>query len=174
MFDQTRMQHLGKAFDIGMMSILLVLVISLLVVKQDLIVPQLQFWYAKVGVVIFGLLPLSFLLLSVLIRMIFSGYSVESLRTILQLVVFAAPSLGLLGTVLGTIDGISAFSLANGIEQLLTSVEMLMSGLSIALLSTAWGASLSIPAGMLDILLSHRQEQEVFCEIPKQIEYENI
>ena len=78
----------------------------------------------------------------------------------LKIISFSAPSLGLLGTVLGTVTGTSQFTLANGVEDLLEGVAALMQGLSIALLSTAWGTMLGIPAGILILLLERKNQLE--------------
>jgi len=114
----------------------------------------LIFWWDKVGVVMLGLLPLSFALLGVVLYLILEPKSRTSvnMETMLKIISFTAPSLGLLGTVLGTVEGTSAFSLANGVKELLGGVSALMNGLSIALLSTAWGSVIGIPAGVLHIV----------------------
>ncbi|HFD31924.1 MAG TPA: hypothetical protein ENJ28_04320 [Gammaproteobacteria bacterium] len=108
----------------------------------------------KVGVVIVGLLPLTFLLATIPVYWLLNQDKNNThIILLLQIISFAAPSLGLLGTVLGTMEGTSAFSMAKGVEQLLNSVVELQRGLSVALLSTAWGTLLSIPSGIMLILL---------------------
>ena len=121
---------------------------------QQPILAVLAYWWDKVGVVMIGLLPLSFLLLGVVINFVIEPDSrhSEQMEMLLKIISFAAPSLGLLGTVLGTVEGTSQFSLANGVTELLDGVSALMHGLSIALLSTAWGSVVGIPAGVLQLV----------------------
>jgi len=127
---------------------------------QQSILAVLAYWWGKVGVVMIGLLPLSFLLLAVVINFVVEPGSRQSekMKILLKIISFAAPSLGLLGTVLGTVEGTSQFSLANGVTELLDGVSALMHGLSIALLSTAWGSVIGIPAGVLLIVFFEKEQ----------------
>lgn len=113
-----------------------------------------EYWYLRVGVVLYGLFSLALLLsictiaLMVQPSMRHSGWLKRSLQIVMQV----APLLGLLGTVLGVAKGAAQFRIDAGVEKLLEIVGMLVSGLSEALLSTAWGASLSIFALILHLL----------------------
>jgi len=128
---------------------------------QDQVIYALNYWWQKVGVVMWGLLPLSLLLIATVVYLLTSKKPNNDLvEKVLKIISFSAPSLGLLGTVLGTVAGTSQFTLANGVEDLLEGVAALMQGLSIALLSTAWGTMLGIPAGILILLLERKNQLE--------------
>jgi len=132
--------------------------------QEQLLLILNEVW-SKVGVVMIALLPLTILLATVPFYLLLNkGKDNKQVILMLQIISFAAPSLGLLGTVLGTVEGTAAFSMAKGVEQLLNSVVELQRGLSVALLSTAWGTILSIPSGIMLILLTQdksRSEKQI-------------
>ena len=114
------------------------------------------YWWGRIGPVMLGLLPLSVLLCGIVVWLLIEPHARPPwIKKWLTVVALAAPSLGLLGTVVGTVEGLKDFSLANGAKELVENVARLMKGLSIALESTAWGALLSIPAEILLATLYH-------------------
>ena len=148
---KNRLSRLAGHVGMGLMMLVLVFGIYMI---QGHIAAGLAYWWDKVGLVMLGLLPLTVALVMIAIYA-FIGATPRPpwMATSLRIISFAAPSLGLLGTVLGTVAGTASFSLANGVEDLLEGVANLMSGLNVALLSTAWGTLLGIPAGVMSMVL---------------------
>lgn len=141
------------AGQLGMAITILVLFYGIYMI-QGHVVTAMDYWWSRVGFVMLGLLPLTVFLVIIVLYVAVSPNSRDPwVFTSLNIISFAAPSLGLLGTVLGTVAGTAAFSMANGVEDLLKGVADLMSGLNVALLSTAWGTLLGIPAGVINMLL---------------------
>lgn len=141
------------AGQLGMVLTILVLFYGIYMI-QGHAVTAMAYWWSRVGVVMLGLLPMTVFLVVIVLYVVISPNSRDPwVSTSLKIISFAAPSLGLLGTVLGTVAGTAAFSLANGVEDLLSGVADLMSGLNVALLSTAWGTLLGIPAGVINMVL---------------------
>ncbi len=146
--------QLGRfAGNLGMALTTLVLFYGIYMI-QGHVMMALSYWWDKVGFVMLGLLPMTVCLVIVMLYVALGQQPRATwVSTLLKVISFAAPSLGLLGTVLGIVAGTDVFSLANGVQDLLESVGKLMSGLNVALLSTAWGTLLGIPAGVMNMVL---------------------
>jgi hypothetical protein len=128
---------------------------------QGQVIGALQYWWEKVGVVMAGLLPLTAFLVGLVLYILFSGNRrAPWVHTGLSVVAQAAPMLGFLGTVLGVSEGAAKFTMAHGVEALLDVVTQLMQGVSVALLSTAWGTVLALPALVLIEVLFPRAAEE--------------
>ena len=152
----TRLTRIAGQFGMAMTILLLLYGIYMI---QGHVVTAMAYWWDRVGVVMLGLLPMTVLLVVIVLYVVISPNPRDPwVSTSLKIISFAAPSLGLLGTVLGTVAGTAAFSLANGVEDLLKGVAELMSGLNVALLSTAWGTLLGIPAGVINMLLFPQEQ----------------
>jgi len=113
-----------------------------------------------VGVVMAGLLPLTIYLLGVVLYIAITPNPRTSfIEKSLLIISATGPSLGLMGTAIGTMEGSAAFSLGHGIKNLLEAVAALLAGLSEALLTTIWGTMIGTPAIILRIALFHGKKQ---------------
>ncbi len=118
--------------------------------QQDVIHQGLQYLWDRVGWVMLGLLPLSIYLLFAIGRMLIAGKKRhDESRNRLDKVLFAAPLLGMLGTVLGLTDALMQFYRIEGTENLMEVLSEFLRGASLMLYTTAWGLLLALPAGLL-------------------------
>jgi len=80
-------------------------------------------------------------------------HELEKFLTVLSVIATISPLIGLLGTVMGMIDVFSAIVLQGS-----NDISMLAAGINKALITTAAGLSVAIPATMLDRYFTRRVE----------------
>lgn len=156
---ERRWSSIGLQLMLGLLALGLLIELYLL---RDFVIPTLWLWHERVGVAMFGLLPLTVFFLFIVGHVLFAPEARRApwVSISLNVVSMAAPLLGMLGTVLGMSAGTSQFTLEQGVEHLLTVVTGLMQSLSVVLLSTAWGILLALPSLLMQAVLFPERHDE--------------
>lgn len=149
----------------GLIVFVLALLLGTLIWQRyEDVLRSASYWYEQVGPVTFGLAPLTALLLGIgVFQLLYPDWREQHAKTIKvcwEVILYAAPLLGMLGTVTGFSDALSGLKTEGGIEGIINSMEALMGGLSEVLRSTAWGIVLALPAGVALHLQFPEQSQE--------------
>ncbi|MEW8438246.1 MAG: hypothetical protein AB2689_08815 [Candidatus Thiodiazotropha taylori] len=161
----------------GFFSLLLLLVLAFVMAyffyqSHTLALGAAYYWYDQVGWVLFGLLPLSAFFILTLIKIITQGelqvFTIElrkgqqniaiwsiplSVRRDLKITLSLSPLLGFLGTIEGARQGLKAFYLVDGVENLMEVLAEFLKGASNMFLTSEWGLILVILALPLEIFL---------------------
>ena len=129
---------------------------------QAVVIDAAFYWWNRVGWVMLGLLPLTAFFLYVVGQIVFLGQvRTERLRKDLDIVIFAAPLLGMLGTVDGLREALQQFYLIDGVENLMDVLGEFLKSASRMLYTTEWGLMIVIPAGLLKyIIFSETKSRE--------------
>ncbi len=136
------------------LSLILVAMVYALYNSQTIVLDAALYWWNRVGWVILGLLPLSAFFLYVVGQIIATGQPrTERIRRDLDIVIFAAPLLGMLGTVDGLSEALQMFYLIDGVENLMEVLGEFLQGASRMLYTTEWGLLIVIPAGLIKYVL---------------------
>ncbi len=139
--------------QIGMGMAILVLGFAVYRVHVPIVEVAL-YWWERVGAVMLGLLPLSVFLLYVIGQIVMADDArTQETKRELEMILFAAPLLGMLGTVMGLIEGLQQFYLIEGVENLLDVLTEFLRGASRMMYTTAWGLLIALPAGFVKIWL---------------------
>ncbi|MCG8054862.1 MAG: MotA/TolQ/ExbB proton channel family protein [Candidatus Thiodiazotropha endolucinida] len=150
----------------GALSSLFLLVLALVMAyalyqSHTLALGAAYYWFERVGWVMFGLLPLTAYFLYVVGRILITRQAAtESVRKDLDIILFAAPLLGMLGTVDGLREALQQFYLIDGVENLMEVLAEFLNGASRMLYTTEWGLIIALPAGLMKKLIFSEKAKE--------------
>lgn len=136
------------------LSLVIVAMAYTLYSSQTIVLDAALYWWGRVGWVMLGLLPLSAFYLYVVGQIVLPGQArTERVRRDLDIVIFAAPLLGMLGTVDGLRVALQQFYLIEGVENLMGVLGEFLNGASQMLYTTEWGLMIVIPAGLMKYII---------------------
>lgn len=132
-----------------------------LYLQRDVALGAVAYWYRQVGPVILGLLPLTAYFLFLLGRAVMArDFRGDRFAKGLDIVIFVAPLLGMLGTVDGLREALQQFYQIKGVDNLMEVLGEFLKGASRMLYTTEWGLLLVLPAGLLKKILFGKKQRK--------------
>lgn len=151
-----------------LLAIIGIALLALLFLQRESLFASLTFLYGKIGFAIFGLVPLTIL---VVFLLIYAMTAPNPRQPWVEGQLLLVESLGQLISVFGTLDGLmkamSKFTLDQGAEGLLHALPALIGGINIMAASNLWGVCLVILAVLLQSFLFGLEKKESIADSDK-------
>lgn len=155
-----------RQHTMGWVLNLLLLVVATMMLYQlylqrDVALGAVAYWYRQVGPVMLGLLPLTAYFLYLLGRAVMvRDFRRNRFAKGLDIVIFVAPLLGMLGTIDGLREALQQFYQIKGVDNLMEVLSEFLKGASRMLYTTEWGLLLVLPAGLLKKVLFGKKQRK--------------
>ena len=161
-----RQRMMGWSLNL-LLLVIATLMLYQLYLQRDVALGAVAYWYRQVGPVMLGLLPLTAYFLSLLGRAVVArDFRSDRFARGLDIVIFVAPLLGMLGTVDGLREALQQFYQIKGVDNLMEVLGEFLKGASRMLYTTEWGLLLVLPAGLLKKVLFGKKQRKSLNDIP--------